>query len=411
MYSDIVSLGLRILGTEWKRSFWVIAGFAIGSGLFIAISSLSAGYTRLVSLPFSQLAADCIVQRSIKGGEKAPDGQAGFRLPFADQPISDEEQRKLRSLAEVQGFSPAVMLWFQSRNRFSVLAGIDPKADLGPARVMGWISRGRKIEAPGETVVESHYARFNRIKVGDIESFEGKSLKVVGIATLHEGATVAAANYYISLADARGLAGLGADVANMIFIKLHKGVDPAGLQQRLSKLLPGSVISTTDSIGGLMKGFSGISRTISLLLAWVVLAFFILLSYWLIAGFLTERSAEIGLMKAVGWRKRDILMAFAVQTFILGGVGAFVGIGLGYLIAFGVGHAGVGMTLPWNLSASPGLPGHGLGEAAKVALPVSLQVGSCTLVLASSVAASVLTGIQISGRLVALKVNQAFHWT
>ena len=51
----------------------------------------------------------------------------------------------------------------------------------------------------------------------------------------------------------------------------------------------------------------------------------------------TERTREIGIMKAVGARKRDIVQLFLIESLILGIIGALFGV----LIGIGVGYLGV----------------------------------------------------------------------
>ncbi|SDJ61558.1 putative ABC transport system permease protein [Halovenus aranensis] len=51
----------------------------------------------------------------------------------------------------------------------------------------------------------------------------------------------------------------------------------------------------------------------------------------------TERTREIGIMKAVGARKRDIIQLFLIESSILGAVGAFLGV----VVGIGVGYLGV----------------------------------------------------------------------
>jgi putative ABC transport system permease protein len=60
-----------------------------------------------------------------------------------------------------------------------------------------------------------------------------------------------------------------------------------------------------------------------------------------------QRTREIGLRKAVGARRRDIMWQFLIEAVVLCLAGGLIGIGLGYLLSFG------GTFLLYNLSQDP----------------------------------------------------------
>ncbi|MFQ6119140.1 MAG: ABC transporter permease [Methanosarcinales archaeon] len=53
----------------------------------------------------------------------------------------------------------------------------------------------------------------------------------------------------------------------------------------------------------------------------------------------TERTREIGIMKALGATRFDVLSTFLVESAVIGLFGGFLGVGLGYIGAYGAQNA------------------------------------------------------------------------
>ncbi len=91
-----------------------------------------------------------------------------------------------------------------------------------------------------------------------------------------------------------------------------------------------SMLNSVQSVVGVLTIFLGGIAAISLLVGGIGIMNIMLVS-------VTERTREIGLRKALGARKRDILIQFLAESALLSLVGGIIGILFGWLIAFIVG--------------------------------------------------------------------------
>ncbi|MDP3450316.1 MAG: ABC transporter permease, partial [Anaerolineaceae bacterium] len=100
-------------------------------------------------------------------------------------------------------------------------------------------------------------------------------------------------------------------------------------------------VATAKTITGVLTIFLGGIAGISLLVGGIGIMNIMLVS-------VTERTREIGLRKALGARKKDILIQFLTESSLLSLLGGIIGIGLGWLIAFIVGKIAIASGTPFN---------------------------------------------------------------
>jgi putative ABC transport system permease protein len=139
-------------------------------------------------------------------------------------------------------------------------------------------------------------------------------------------------NISIQVARAEDMTAVSEQISRII--RQRHRLKPDGTADDFSVFNQADILSSLNQITSILTAFLGAIAGISLLVGGIGVMNIMLVS-------VTERTKEIGLRKAVGARRRDIMQQFLIEALAVSVLGGIIGLLFGSLISFAVGLTGV----------------------------------------------------------------------
>jgi putative ABC transport system permease protein len=188
--------------------------------------------------------------------------------------------------------------------------------------------------------------------VGESLTIEGQPFRIIGVLTPRGGGMFGSEDDQVLIpfttAQARLISRRSHDQVDLLMIQVVSSEAVPQAIEEVSQIIRSrhrteigaddftvfsqqDFLATASTITGVLTIFLGGIAAISLLVGGIGIMNIMLVS-------VTERTREIGLRKALGATKRDILIQFLVESSLLSLFGGLIGIFFGWLIAFAVGR-------------------------------------------------------------------------
>jgi putative ABC transport system permease protein len=349
---DCFSTALRALLGNKLRSALTMLGILIGVAAVISVLSLGSAQAAIVEESFATLGSNLIYVMPPELGMSGVGAQSTLTL---------EDARAIAQNApSVEGVAPMTQTYAQvvaggESLSNTIIAGVAPQAE--------WVDN--YAVAQGSFITDFDYGARSRVAVLGSEVAKtlfsemdptGQSLRIGGrqfqvSGVLESRGTgfgledmrvyIPLSTFYATLATSQ--VGSRGNSVNMISVQAKSSDEVESAEQEITDILRGlhgiregedndfrvlnmaSVArQVTQVLGILQLVLAGIAG-ISLLVGGIGIMNIMLVS-------VTERIREIGLRKALGAKRRDILLQFLIEAATLGLCGGALGIGLGWII-------------------------------------------------------------------------------
>lgn len=344
------TIAMRFLRQGRAQSLLILFGIAVGVAVIVFVTALIAGLQDNIIERTLGTQAHIRVEAPREVNRVAPVADGTLQLvledprPQAMRPIDNwlEARAVLDRLPGVSAVSPVVSGPAFGRRGEAVesvaLVGVDPARYLRVIPLDGNMVEGRLELGSGNAVVGRQLSEDLGLRLGGklrLDAGDGREA-IVNVAGIFElGVRELDSRYvYLDLKQAQALLGLPGGVT-MIELTVDELFGADRIADRVQGLTGLQAESWMESNAQLMNALTSQS------MATRMISFFVAVSVALgiasvLAVSVAQRTREIGILRAMGTRRRQMLQVFLVQGAVLGLAGSLLGAlsGWGLVAAF-----------------------------------------------------------------------------
>jgi putative ABC transport system permease protein len=350
MIKDLLQYSLRTLQQRKLRTSLTLLGIFVGIAAIVSLISLGQGFEKEINEQFELLGTDKLIITP-KTAFAPPGSQTlGISLTEDDWDFV----AKIKEVAEstVYIIVPA-KIEFNDETRFFNVIGTDTGVGLKVwEELLGdvEIAEGRMIKKGDKfkAVVGNYHVERNLFKknaqVRNTYKINGQNVKIVGVLD-YIGSAEDDKAISMPLEAARELFEIPNRV-DAIILKMEKGVDPVIVAEKIKRRLRNFRDLEEGKEDFAIQTFDEILRSLNQILGVIQLVLIAIAGISLLVGGIgimntmytsvIERTKEIGIMKAIGARNRDITQLFILESGLLGAAGGIMGILIGIGFSKGV---------------------------------------------------------------------------
>ena len=331
------SLAWRSLVSRRLRSLLTLIGIALGVGVLFASLATNAG-----------------IETSIDRTVRDIVGRADLRISaFRERGLADDTVEMIQNTPGVEVLAPAV----ERRTYLGVVPGrigpalpppvtvlgIDPASD-GRIRDVQLVAGAPLARADERSaLVTERLAREDGIALGQEISILGGPeagpvrVRVVGILA-GDGPLVGAAGRAVVVPIGLAREAFELDGVSRVDLRLAEGADLDAVVAALDSRLTGEpyILSQPRDIGASLRASTADFRATTALVAAVALFVGAFLIFNTLSMTVTERVREVGLLRAAGTTRRQVVNLILLEAAALGVAGSLAGLAVGALLAAGM---------------------------------------------------------------------------
>lgn len=361
---ELIGLALRSLRANKLRSILTTLGIIIGVLAVILLVSLGSGLQKYITNQISSLGSNLIfvIPGNSRGG-RTPGGVQANKLEISDAKLLQTKLRDIATVGPIIQNTTTIKYGNKSNKNTAILGStanypdiVKTEVEKGSFFTASQERSGARVALIGQTVNTNFFANKNPIgekiaigttkytiigvikKRGSVFGIDQDNTAIIPITASQRQFGIKNVNVIYLSAKNASLTNFVKKQAQAILLK-RLSEDDFTIQSQEQTL------DTVNSITGVLTIALGGIAAISLLVGGIGIMNIMLVS-------VTERTKEIGLRKALGARRKDILNQFLFEAVILSLSGGIVGIILRVGFSYILSKFFVSDVTPWSVFLS-----------------------------------------------------------
>lgn len=315
------------------KVFFLVVGLMVGVSSVVALMTTTRILSEDIAHKMDEFGANIIVTPKSEGLSLTYGGLSLGGFSFDVKEIHQEELGKIKTIenaANIRIVSPKVFGVFEREGHKALAVGVDFNSEL--ALKKWWKINGKAPESDSQILVGHDLAsKFNLSKDSKIE-IKDHHFEVAGV--LDSTGSQDDSLVFMNLALAQKMFGKEGLVGMVEIAALCKNCPISELVSQLTKALPTAKVTAVQQVvEGRMDTLHNFQK-FSLGLSGLILFVGAMVVFVTMMSSVTERTREIGIFSAIGFRSshimKIILLEAAIVSLSAGVFGYFVGIGVTY---------------------------------------------------------------------------------
>ena len=318
------------------RASFLVAGLLIGVGTVVTLVSLTQSMTGQTTANLQSFGANIIISPRTKDVALSYGGISAGGLSLGRQTLDESALQSIDAIPARQDISvvaPELVGAVKVGVRHALLMGVRPEDQF---RLKRWwsVAPGRAPARSREMVAGSSAAKVLGLTMGDYVSLGGRRFTITGI--LQPTGSQDDQLLVTDLRSAQQVLGMPGKLTLIELSALDAGAPVDEISAQLAAALPQAKVATMqEAVKSRLQAVSQY-RSFSYAIVGVVIAIQALVVFVTMMGSVSQRTHEIGVFRAIGFRRahitRLILLEAIIASVIAGILGYLAGMGVTYVV-------------------------------------------------------------------------------